>query len=302
MEYRRSWVMAEDAQELVALRDFAAATLGSGLEIKDRSRAFGRKSVTWRITSADGTGFYLKRHEFRHHYVAEVRALEHWASRLAEGAWWTTPEVVATSDDLGAVILTELPGEIVEDSPPGPAELLVAYEQARRLARSLHNADIDLSNEPRNQLYPADGVDRYFEMSRGQLDESTCDWAEAILTRSGAWDGLDVVPMHGDSSPRNWIVQASDPTIKVIDWERSRPGYWVEDIQRMTQRHWLDAPQLRDAFFEGYGRTPTEAEWRQANQITLINAIGGVGWAISHGDEWFAGHNRQVIERLKEIR
>ena len=43
--------MAEDTQELVALRDFAATTLGSGLEIEDRSRAFGRKSVTWRITS-----------------------------------------------------------------------------------------------------------------------------------------------------------------------------------------------------------------------------------------------------------
>jgi hypothetical protein len=69
----------------------------------------------------------------------------------------------------------------------------------------------------------------------------------------------------------------------------------------MTHDHWLDAPQQRDVFFEGYGRTPTEAEWRQANQITLINAVGGVGRAISHGDEWFAGHNQRVIDRLKEI-
>jgi len=293
--------MAEDTQELDALRDFASTTLGSGLEIEDRSRAFGRKSVTWRITSADGTGFYLKRHEFRHHYVAEVRALEHWVPRLNDGAWWAAPEVVATSDELGAVILTELLGEIIEDSPPGPDELVTVYRHAGRLARSLHDADIDLSDEPRNQLYAADGIDRYFEMSRGHIDASTRDWAKVILTRADAWDGLDVVAMHGDYSPRNWIIESGDPTIKVIDWERSRPGYWVEDIQRMTHDHWLEAPQLRDAYFEGYGRTPTEAEWRQANQITLINAVGGVGWAISHGDERFAGHNRRVIERLKGI-
>lgn len=75
----------------------------------------------------------------------------------------------------------------------------------------------------------------------------------------------------------------------------------MEDIQRMTHDYWLDAPELRDAFFEGYGRLPTEAEWRHSNQITLINAVGGVNWAISHGDEAFVQLNRRVIERLKEI-
>jgi aminoglycoside phosphotransferase (APT) family kinase protein len=293
--------MTEDSSELDALKVFAEATLGSGLEVEDRSRAFGRKSLTWHILAEDGTGFYMKRHEFRHHYVAEVRALKYWVPHLTDGAWWATPEVLATSDELGAVILTELPGEIIEDSSPGDDELLSAYKNAGRLARSLHDADIDLSDEPREQLYAPDGIERYFEMSRGHLDASTSDWVEAILTRADVWAGQKVVPMHGDYSPRNWIFQPGDPTFNVIDWERSRPGYWVEDIQRMTHDHWLNAPQLRAAFFEGYGRTPTEAEWRQANQITLINAVGGVGWAISHGDERFAGHNRRVIERFKEI-
>jgi len=293
--------MAEDTSELDALRDFAAATLGSGLEIEDRSRAFGRKSVTCRTTSADGTGFYLKRHEFRHHFESEVRALEKWVPGLTSGAWWSTPEIVTNSEELGAVILTELSGEIIEDSTPGPAELIAAYKNAGRLARLLHNLKIDLSNEPRNQLYSLDGVARYIEMSHQHLDASTCDWAEAILTRADVWDDLSAVPMHGDYSPRNWILKCGDPTFKLIDWERSRPGYWVEDIQRMTYDHWLDAPRFRDAFFEGYGRTPTEAEWRQANQITLINAVAGGGWAISHGDDQFADLNRRTIGRLKEI-
>ncbi|GEM_PF-4991346 len=40
----------------------------------------GQKSVTWRLTAADGTGFYLKRHEIRHHFEAEVGALNNWGS------------------------------------------------------------------------------------------------------------------------------------------------------------------------------------------------------------------------------
>lgn len=292
--------MAADETEADALRRFAAAALGSGCRIEDFSRAFGRKSVTWRINSADGSGFYLKRHEFRQHYVAEVRALNQWVAQLPEGSWWNTPEVVANSDELGAVILTELPGEIIEDSPPPTDELEEAYRSAGRLARALHDADIDLSGEPRVQRYAPADIDRYMAPSRPHLDGSTYEWAVGIVRRPDAWEGLSVVPMHGDFSPRNWIRRRGEPTLGIIDWERSRPGFWVEDVQRMTQDHWVKAPNLRDAFFDGYGRTPTESEWRQANQVSLIGAVGGVAWSRTHGDERFEQLNRVMIERLKK--
>ena len=51
----------------------------------------------------------------------------------------------------------------------------------------------------------------------------------------------------------------------------------------------------------GYGREPSELEWRQANQIVLIKALGGVPWANSHGDLDFEERNRAAIERLKEV-
>ncbi len=293
--------MTADIPDLDALRRFAADTLGSGSVIENRSRAFGRKSVTWRIAAADGTGFYLKRHESPHHYMSEVRALNEWAPLLPAGTWWATPEVVASSDRLGAMIMTELPGELVEDSPPSFGETVEVYRNAGRLARALHGLDVDLSGEARVQRYSPEEVDRYLGPAREFLDAQTCDWAEAILTRPDAWAGLAIVPMHGDYSPRNWVHLRGDPAFKVIDWERARPGFWVEDVQRMTHDHWVNAPHLRDAFFEGYGRSSTDSEWRHANQITLINAIGGVPWAISHGDEPFVQHNRNVIERLKEI-
>ncbi|MDP7214037.1 MAG: hypothetical protein QF413_10225 [Dehalococcoidia bacterium] len=48
-------------------------------------------------------------------------------------SWWAAPKVAANSDDLGAVILMEPPGEIVEDSPSGPNELRAAYRPTERL-------------------------------------------------------------------------------------------------------------------------------------------------------------------------
>jgi hypothetical protein len=87
----------------------------------------------------------------------------------------------------------------------------------------------------------------------------------------------------------------------VIDWEISRPGYFVEDFQRMMQDHWLNEPQLRDVCFTGYGRTPSDREWLQANQVLLIHAIISVPWAIDHGDLEYERFNRVVIERLKKV-
>jgi hypothetical protein len=69
----------------------------------------------------------------------------------------------------------------------------------------------------------------------------------------------------------------------------------------MIHDHWEFEPQLKDAFFTGYGREPSELEWYQANQVVLINAVAGVEWSISHGDSQFEQLNRAVIERLKRV-
>jgi thiamine kinase-like enzyme len=115
------------------------------------------------------------------------------------------------------------------------------------------------------------------------------------------WDGLKLVPVHCDYSPRNWLVEDGRNAIGVIDWERARPGYWVEDFHRMTLDHWWRRPALRDAYFDGYGREPSEKERRQAGMVSLVNAIGGVPWAIGHGDTQFEAHNRRVIATLRDV-
>lgn len=96
------------------LRAFAAATVGTVLEVEDFSRKIGRKSITWRVTSGDGQVFYLKQHEERKLYETELVVYTRWIPNLRISSELRTPELVSNSTDLGALILTVVPGEILD--------------------------------------------------------------------------------------------------------------------------------------------------------------------------------------------
>ncbi len=284
-----------------SLRKFAYDSLGHSIHIEDFSRRYGRKSITWRITAPGKPDYYLKRHEHRSHYLAEVRALDEWVQCLPDEPWWSVPSVLATADELGAVILTGLPGVILEETPIESSTRTKLFELAGKFANLLHSSRIDLSSISTSQTYTDENLDRYLLLAEPHIDSATLKWVDSVVRRSDTWEGLAIVPTHCDFSPRNWLVCEGRALLGIIDWERSRPGYYVEDFQRMIQDHWVLEPQLRDAFFTGYGREPSEPEWYQANQVVLINAVGGVTWSISHGDSEFEHRYRVVIERLKSV-
>ena len=288
-------------RDLEPLRKFLYDSLGRSVDIKDFSRRYGRKSITWRIRTSDNREYYLKRHEHRSHYLAEVRALTEWVPYLHDEPWWSVPSVLATSDELGAVIITALPGLILEETPVESSARTQLFELAGKFANSLHSSGIDLSSELKLQIYTGEELDGYLLAAEPHIDGATLRWVDSIVRRSDAWEGLAIVPVHCDFSPRNWLTFEGTAPLGVIDWERSRTGYYVEDFQRMIQDHWLIEPHLRAAFFTGYGREPSELEYLQANQVVLINAVGGVPWSISHGDLEFEQRNRAVIESLKSV-
>ena len=288
-------------QDAESLRTFAHDLLGPSINIEDFSRKYGRKSVTWRMKVPGDRDYYLKRHEHRSHYLAEVRALEEWVPCLSDEPWWSVPRVVATADDLGAVILTGLPGLILEETSVDSTTRAKLFGLGGKFANLLHSCAIDLSSMSGSQTYTEENLDRYLSLAEPHIDDATLRWVDSVVRRPGAWEGLAIVPTHCDFSPRNWLAAEGEVLLGVIDWERSRPGYCVEDFQRMVQDHWIAEPRLRDAFFDGYGREPSDLEWHQSNQVVLINAVGGVPWSISHGDWEFEQRNRAVIERLKRV-
>ena len=67
----------------------------------------------------------------------------------------------------------------------------------------------------------------------------------------------------------------------------------------MEYDHFHNEPHLRDAYFEGYGRGPSDSERLQLNAISLVTAIASIPWAIAHDDAYFAELSRTQIERIR---
>ena len=281
------------------LREFVDKSARSPTTIEDASRPFGRRSITWRILTRDGETYYLKRHEHRQHYQSEVIALTTWTPRMAESCWWSVPRLVAKSDQLGALLVTGLEGVLVDEAACSSQQMLRIYEMAGRFAALIHGADFDCSGSGRPRFYDSTTVLKLIDTAKPYLAEDSVLWIERTFRKEGLWKGLQPVPVHADYSPRNWIVTESSSTIGIIDWERSRSGYWIEDVQFMVYRYWDCYPQYADAFYSGYGRVPTADERLQMNLVVLANAVGGVSWAITHDDTEFARVNRYLIDRCR---
>lgn len=292
-----------DNPDNAPLIEMITDAVGSDVHIEDRSRQFGRRSITWQIEAADGSGFYLKRNEHRKHFGVEVLALRDWASKLAAAEWWRSPSLVAVDDDLGALIMTHLPGEPLDSTESTPAERAEMFRLAGKLAAMIHTLKVDASKAGPPRSYDRELLSFFLEKAEPYADQKTLQWIEEVCGAEDAYEGLAFVPTHSDFAPRNWLVDRSNGKISLglIDWERARPGYWLEDMQRVAQDDWLKEPDLRTAFFDGYGRFPTEREERQLNLIVLMNATGTISWAAEHDDTEFATFGHRTIERLKSV-
>lgn len=175
------------------------------------------------------------------------------------------------------------------------------HRLAGRVASEIHQLDVDPHEAGTARLYGPDMWDRNIEAAVPYLDKETLRWIERTAAQENLFDGLSLVPTHCDFSPRNWLIDRSGGglSLGLIDWERARPGYWLEDAQRFVFDHWQTEPRLRDEYFAGYGRSPSATEERQLNLICLSNALATVSWATEHGDLEFADFGRQVLAKLK---
>ena len=287
----------------VALRAFAERTVGRIVDLEDRSRSFGRMSLVWRLETADGKQYYLKRHEERRLFERELHALTDWVPRLPEGARQMAVPLVASADDLDAIVLEAAPGEIVEDAQLTDDERHAAYQMAGAFAAALHTLPCDgCGVDARYEEAALASVERWLPDPAAGFNEDVQQWARDAVRANGAWRDVELVPAHMDYSPRNWLLHRDDGALwlHVIDWERGRPAPWVEDVQRMAEDHWYRDASEREAFFLGYGRQPTELEERQIPALVVSNnAIGAIAWGGQRGDAAFVAKGRAILERLR---
>ena len=132
----------------------------------------------------------------------------------------------------------------------------------------------------------------------GYLSERELAIVGAARGLAPAFAGERPVPCHRDYGPANWLVTPDGAWSGVIDFEFA---YWdvrVADFSRYPNWEWMDRPELLDAFFDGYGRSPTPKEEQQLIVARTQYAVGAISWGREHSYHGFEEEGRRALRYL----
>ena len=289
-----------DAPANAPLLAWAQTVVGANVRIVDRSRGFGQESVVWELHPTASDPVFLKRNASPLHYAREldgysrtIPALEPVRDRFR------LPRRLAEDESLMAFVMTRVPGESVDEMGMDHPDMPLVFRAAGAFVRCVHEVPIQPQTDA--VTYLGDKCKRYLAARPDHVAKEDTQWALELIDDGRAFEGLPMVLTHSDFSPRNWLwdTTGDQPRLGVIDWERTRDDVWIEDAQRMTADHWHGREHLREAYFDGYGRLPTQREFHQLLVLSLVASVASIGWALTHNDPGFAELSRKRIERLR---
>lgn len=255
------------------------------------------QSMMWRATDGSGPTLYVKVHALPYLYERHLHAITDWIPLLS----CDTPQLLFRNEPLLLMVFAELPGEPLESATVDEAMDTRAYEMAGSSARSFHEIPVALGKRIEDPVeFAAKRLELVIELARGLVDEKTLEWVVSIASDLSIFEDEHLVPCHRDYSPRNWLVSVEHGTLRwsLIDFERSKLDFKYMDFQRMWDDHWVDRPDRRKAFFQGYGRTLTSVEERKLKITVLLNRLGTIRWGIDNGDLDFANRARQTLQKI----
>ena len=271
-------------------------------------RFHGRASV---LKLKTASGFcYLKVHREPATWDPEIHAYENWVQAFGDKA----PRMLAVREqEPWALLIAELPGEVIVDRPISEAHLSRAWHEAGRALARLHGLAIGEAFGPcrRNGTTAGppvrDAVEyvasRLAADAEGSERSGFLDAAEAGVVRDaqklvGAYAGERPVPCHRDYGPDNWLIDDIDRLIGVIDFEMSAWDVRVADFSRYPRWEWMLRPDLVDAFFDGYGRTLTSVEQEQLLVAHVQYALSAILWGHEHEYHGFVREGHDALAAI----
>ncbi|MCB5166487.1 phosphotransferase [Streptomyces bambusae] len=251
-------------------------------------------SRVWRLTGADGGTWYLKRHRGAKFHDREVAAYRSWVPALGSRA----PRLVAADTAARAVVVSALAGRALHGAVLSAAEEARVQHGLGGLVRALHRSAPE--QRPTGSATAADKVGRHLERARPYLADGDEDLVRAL---AGCYADLPepvLVPTHGDLQYRN-VLLADDGRPQLIDFERSEYGTVTRDLARLSDT-WTGRPELRAAFFEGYGRPLAPVEEVRLDCEAAFDAVSGIAYGTSHDDPEVTERGRRTLRRLHAAR
>jgi hypothetical protein len=269
------------------------AILGRVTLVKDRSWPHAGNRVV-EVADTDGRAWIAKVVGDQRAYARELHAFRHWVPALGGAA----PALRAADDRLRLLIMTRLPGRLAEET--GAEFDPAVHEQAGRLTRLLHDAEPGTTDAAITTL-TVRRLEGWIDRGAHLLTGGDIAYARAQVRPLADIGPVLTVPTHMDNQPRNWIVDESG-RVSLIDFGGCKRDFWIRDMRRMYFQQWAGRPDLRDAFYSGYGRRPSKDDLAMLGCYLAYEALSTVIWAREHNDPNFEEHGRRMLAELRSGR
>ncbi|MFJ2646506.1 phosphotransferase [Streptomyces sp. NPDC087420] len=290
------------------LRAWAERSVGPLGAVHDASHPRADSRV-WDISDAQGRRFFVKQSPTPKFYERETFGYQSAVPALGFGA---APRLVASDARNLALLLTAVPGTPLSLLTLSVTAHRSAHRQFGALLRRLHGSDRmpgagRRAAEEAIEHAATTGVETHLVRAGALLT----DHRRALVRRAAEHllqltDRLVPAHIHGDAQERNvlWTgagtgAGAGSGRLAVIDFERSRYAPAVQDFVRLACGPWQDRPDLRDAFFHGYGRTLTDAERQALTCLAALDAVSALAYGPAHGDDEVTERGTRTLERLE---
>lgn len=200
------------------------------------------------------------------------------------------PQILISNQSLLVLVNSPLAGHVVRGLDLPIDEERQVYTHAGTLVRRWHD------HSP-----PATSVDRaaITEAINDQADEAHriqpliaehIDAAQRDLVKAAALElprlaaATPMVYRHGDYATRNWLWDSHGGRLGAIDFAMAAHGLLVEEFVWLYGAVWVQRPDLRTAFFDGYGRHLSQDEERALQLLTVRLAASYLATGLTKGE------------------
>ncbi|MER7761830.1 aminoglycoside phosphotransferase family protein [Streptomyces sp. NPDC097619] len=281
------------------LRDWVAGHL-PGLNANE-DRSWPRStSLVWRVSAADRDA-YVKISPSDLDFEREVAGYAFASAHLSETQ---APRLLACDPGLRAILSTPLPGRVVRDLPLRVSSESRLYEDAGRLLRRWHDASepataadraavrSDMEDEAREAADCLEDVVPHLAADRLAMVEA------ASKELPGLAEQLPLVYRHGDYATRNWMYDHATGRHGLIDFATAAHGVAASEYVWLCGTVWSVRPELREAYFKGYGRPLTAEEDRLLHLLTVRIGVSYLRNGLAEDRAELVTRGHLVLDRM----
>lgn len=166
------------------------------------------------------------------------------------------PKLVDASETIRAVIMTDLPGQVVEGTT-GAWDPLVHF-RVGELMRLLHESGPSMTNTHLATSWVAQ-LDSAAKRAEPYIDPTALAGARRDAMALLDIRVLRLVPAHRSNHPAHWLYH---PTrgVGVVGFSQSEYDPWIVDVLALSRDYWGSSPDLERAFYSGYDMEPTDED------------------------------------------